>query len=224
MFRWNITTPESFTVNTMHRALMYYEILVDNNNQIWKSKIPLKLKIAMWYLRRGVVLTKDNLFFQRQKKLKTTSLGATGKGRGSVGFVPMMVQSNNSSSNATLRVLLGQSFKLHQICTRSQVFANIYGHWLDGIPNSTLVRVGASALLWSLWLSRNDFCFFNGTHSSLLQVIFHALASYVVDVKPYGLPAVVQGSVYAIGAGGHKGFHSTWVVDCSFDIGILPVL
>ena len=82
-----------------------------------------------------------------------------------------MGQSNTSSSNATLRVLLGQSFKLHQICTRSQVFANIYGHCLDRIPNSTLVKVGASALLWSLWLCRND-CVFNGKISSPMQVIY----------------------------------------------------
>jgi hypothetical protein len=27
----------------------------------WKAKIPLKIKIFLWYLRNGVVLTKDNL-------------------------------------------------------------------------------------------------------------------------------------------------------------------
>jgi hypothetical protein len=28
---------------------------------VWKAKIPLKIKIFLWYLRNGVVLTKDNL-------------------------------------------------------------------------------------------------------------------------------------------------------------------
>jgi hypothetical protein len=31
------------------------------NKGLWKLKAPLKVKIFLWYLRRGVVLTKDNL-------------------------------------------------------------------------------------------------------------------------------------------------------------------
>jgi len=27
----------------------------------WKAKMPLKIKIFLWYLKRGVVLAKDNL-------------------------------------------------------------------------------------------------------------------------------------------------------------------
>ena len=52
--------------------------------------------------------------------------------------------------------------------------ANIFGHWLDGISNrlKTLIRAGAYALLWSLWLCRNDLIF-NNKNASLFQVIFH---------------------------------------------------
>jgi hypothetical protein len=28
---------------------------------IWKMKVPLKIKIIMWFLHKGVILTKDNL-------------------------------------------------------------------------------------------------------------------------------------------------------------------
>jgi hypothetical protein len=31
------------------------------NTLIWRLKIPLKIKICMWYLQKEVVLTKDNL-------------------------------------------------------------------------------------------------------------------------------------------------------------------
>jgi hypothetical protein len=34
---------------------------------IWKLKVPLKIKIFMWYLKRGVVLTKDNLIRRNWK-------------------------------------------------------------------------------------------------------------------------------------------------------------
>ena len=61
VFRWNLTTSGSFTVDSMCRALTHSEVPVSNNKKIWKSKIPLKVKIFMWYLRKGVVLTKDNL-------------------------------------------------------------------------------------------------------------------------------------------------------------------
>ena len=47
----------------MYKALILPEIPVDikDDNKIWKMKIPLKTKVFAWYLRRGVILTKDNL-------------------------------------------------------------------------------------------------------------------------------------------------------------------
>jgi hypothetical protein len=35
--------------------------VVRDNKDLWKLKIPLKIKVFMWYLKRGVTLTKDNL-------------------------------------------------------------------------------------------------------------------------------------------------------------------
>ena len=32
-----------------------------HNTLIWKLKLPLKIKVFMWYLYKGVILTKDNL-------------------------------------------------------------------------------------------------------------------------------------------------------------------
>jgi hypothetical protein len=45
----------------MYNALIQPDIPIDNNSKIWKMKIPLKTKVFAWYLRRGVILTKDNL-------------------------------------------------------------------------------------------------------------------------------------------------------------------
>ena len=62
-FQWNLTKNGKFSVDSMYRALILPEVPVDikNNNKIWKMKIPLKTKVFAWYLRRGVILTKDNL-------------------------------------------------------------------------------------------------------------------------------------------------------------------
>ena len=60
VFRWNLYGNGKFSVESMYRALIQFDVLVDNNKKIWKMQIPLKNKIFAWYLRRGVILTKDN--------------------------------------------------------------------------------------------------------------------------------------------------------------------
>ena len=65
---------------------------------------------------------------------------------------------------------------------------NIFGYWLDSTPNSfkMLIRVGAYALIWSLWLCRNDLIF-NGKNASSLQVIFrctHSLHTWSILQRP----------------------------------------
>ena len=60
-FRWNLHTNGKFSVDSMYNALIQPDIPVDNNKKIWKMNIPLKNKVFAWYLRRGVILTKDKL-------------------------------------------------------------------------------------------------------------------------------------------------------------------
>jgi hypothetical protein len=44
----------------MYLALISNEMII-TNTLIWKLKIPLKIKIFMWYIYKEAVLTKDNL-------------------------------------------------------------------------------------------------------------------------------------------------------------------
>jgi hypothetical protein len=48
-------------VDSMYKTLLLPVVPVDNNNKNWKMKILLKTKVFSWYLRRGVILTNDNL-------------------------------------------------------------------------------------------------------------------------------------------------------------------
>ena len=59
-FRWNYHQNGQFSVRSMYLALINNGY-IDRNKLIWKLKMPLKIKIFMWYLLKGVVLTKDNL-------------------------------------------------------------------------------------------------------------------------------------------------------------------
>jgi hypothetical protein len=46
------------TVRSMYRALTMPHIA---RHPIWKLRIPLKIKVFMWYLIKNIVLTKGNL-------------------------------------------------------------------------------------------------------------------------------------------------------------------
>jgi len=48
-----------FSVKSMYAALINNEVRVSLD--VWQTKLPMKIKIFMWYLKRGVILTKDNL-------------------------------------------------------------------------------------------------------------------------------------------------------------------
>jgi hypothetical protein len=44
---------------------MYSDVMKDEHKPdgcvVWKLKLPLKKKIFLWHLKKGVILTKDNL-------------------------------------------------------------------------------------------------------------------------------------------------------------------
>ena len=46
VFRWNLTTSGSYTVDSMYRALSHSEAPLNNNKLIWKSKMPLKIRFS----------------------------------------------------------------------------------------------------------------------------------------------------------------------------------
>jgi hypothetical protein len=49
-----------FLVKSLYQALMRVEV-PNSNKKLWKIKVPPKIKVFLWYLRKDVLLTKDNL-------------------------------------------------------------------------------------------------------------------------------------------------------------------
>ena len=62
-FVWGLHQNELFSVNSMYRALLGVQAL-PYNTLIWKLKLPLKIKVFIWYYK-DVILTKDNLAMQQ---------------------------------------------------------------------------------------------------------------------------------------------------------------
>jgi hypothetical protein len=65
-FRWNLTKLGFFTVRSLYLHLLVRQPAF-RHKMIWKLKIPLKIKIFLWCLQRGIVLSKDNLAKKNRK-------------------------------------------------------------------------------------------------------------------------------------------------------------
>jgi hypothetical protein len=72
IFRWKLHQNGQFSIHSMYLALINNGF-VDTNKRMWKVRIPLKIKIFMWYIYKGVVLTKDNLAKRNWKGNKQCS-------------------------------------------------------------------------------------------------------------------------------------------------------
>ncbi|WVZ91915.1 hypothetical protein U9M48_038026 [Paspalum notatum var. saurae] len=59
VFRWGLNKTGVFSVRSMYKHLINNGLKV--SQEIWRTRIPLKTKIFMWYIKRGVLLTKNNL-------------------------------------------------------------------------------------------------------------------------------------------------------------------
>jgi hypothetical protein len=157
-FRWNLHENGQFSVASMYNALILPDVPIDkiSNDKLWKLKIPLRIKVFGWYLRKGVVLTKDNLAKRNWHGSKKCVF---------------------CHQDETIKHLFFQCRLARSIWSVIQVastlfpprsITNIFGNWLK-----KHIRVGAIAFIWSLWLCRNDKVF-NDKNSSFLQVIYRA--------------------------------------------------
>ena len=58
-FTWSLQANGFFTIQSIYKNLVDSGIKV--TQEIWHAKIPLKIKIFIWYLKMGVLLAKYNL-------------------------------------------------------------------------------------------------------------------------------------------------------------------
>jgi hypothetical protein len=162
-FIWNLNESGLFTVKSMYLDLMngHTRFL---RKYLWKMKIPLKIKIFMWFLHNKVLLTKDNL-------AKRNWSGC--------------LKCCFCDSNETIdHLFLNCPFA--KIVWRMVYFAfnipaptsinNMFGNWLNGVSkcDKARIRIGIAALCWSIWTSRNDMVFNKQKSTNFLQVIRRA--------------------------------------------------
>ncbi|WVZ50906.1 LOW QUALITY PROTEIN: hypothetical protein U9M48_002112 [Paspalum notatum var. saurae] len=65
-FRWDLNKGGAYSVQFLYNVLIQ-DRSIPRNSKLWKLKIPLKIKIFLWYLKNRVILTKDNLVKRKWK-------------------------------------------------------------------------------------------------------------------------------------------------------------
>jgi hypothetical protein len=136
-FRWNLLKNSEFSIESMYNALIHLNIPVDNNKMIWKMKIPLKTKVFGWYLRHGVILTKDNLAKRNWHGNKCC----------------VYCHHDETIKHLFFQCRFARSIwsiiQVASILYPPRIVANIFRNWLHSIDNRfrTLIRVGALAVI-----------------------------------------------------------------------------
>jgi hypothetical protein len=150
-----------FSVSSIYTMIMY-ENVVPRKDLIWKLRIPLKNKIFLWYLKKGVILTKDNLAKRNWK-----------------GSTKCCFCNHNETIQHLFfdchvaRFVWSTLFITFGINPPNNV-ANMFGIWLKGLQSRLKhqIFIGIAALLWAMWICRNDVVFNGSNFNSYLQVIF----------------------------------------------------
>jgi hypothetical protein len=132
----------------MYNALIAH-LPAPRKNMIWKLKIPLKIKIFIWYLQNGVVVTKDNLACRRWKE----SLNCY--------FCNLDEIIQHLFFDCQLATIMWRIVEVSFNITPPMNFFHMFNGWLNGINKKLMYKilVGASALCWEIWLSINDMVF-----------------------------------------------------------------
>jgi hypothetical protein len=148
VFVWGLTTWGAFTVKSM-----YLDRLDDDTKflkkYIWKMKVPLKIKVFMWFLHRMVILTNDNLIKRNWN------------GNQSCFFVITRNQYNIFFFECPLAKIIWHIIHMTFGLAPPKNITNLFGNWLKGIPKNDLIliRVGVCAIIWAIWNIRNDWMF-----------------------------------------------------------------
>ena len=184
-FKWNLTTSKKFTVKSL-----YLDFMNDHTRflrkYIWKMKVPLNIKIFMWFLHRKVLLTKDNLAKRNWNGSKKCC------------FCDQDETIQHLFITCPFAKMVWRIVHVALNLTPPNNISHLFGNWLGGVSKKDKVpiRVGVCALLWAMWNIRNDYIFNNAKSCSFLQVI--PMATHWIRMWSYlqsteKRPAMVSG-------------------------------
>jgi hypothetical protein len=174
-FKWKLTESGSYTVKSMYNDLMQGHTIF-LRKYLWKLKIPLKIKIFMWFLNNKVLLTKDNLAKRKWKGCQKCC------------FCNESETIQHLFLTCPFAKIIWRMIYLTYNLPPPANITNMFGKWLNGVgkTDKAKIRIGISAVCWSIWTSRNDMIFNKQTGINFLQVIRRA--AYWIQQWAFLLP------------------------------------
>jgi hypothetical protein len=174
-FIWNLTTSGNFSVKLLYADYMNGH-MVFLNKYIWKLKVPLKIRMFMWFLHRKVLLTKDNL-------TKRKWLGCN-----KCAFCDQDESIEHLFIRCTFSKLVWRVVHFTFNLPPPTNVKKLFGNWLNGLDKHTklLVRIGLCAIMWTFWNCGNDVIFNKASNAQFLQVVHKV--TYWINVWTLLLP------------------------------------
>ena len=135
--RWKLTRSGEFTVKSMYVDVINSSS-IPSSKHVWAVKVPLKIKVFMWFVHKQVILTKDNL----------TKRNWTGPTRCS--FCDRDETIKHLFLDCPLAKVLWRTVHIAFNITPPSSVNTLFGTWLNGIEPETArhISVGVCALLW----------------------------------------------------------------------------
>ena len=138
-FSCNLSKFGLFTVHSMYLHLINTHTPF-RHKKIQKIKVPLKIKIFLWFLQKQVVLTKDNLARKNQK--------------GSLKYVGCNFDKSvqHLFLDCHYAKVVWRMVYLATSLTQPKSIIHLFGSWLSNqnIEISDLIWVGVAALCWAI--------------------------------------------------------------------------
>jgi len=159
-FIWGLNKTGVFTVRSMYKHLINNGIIV--SQEIWKTKIPLKTKIFMWYVKRGVLLTKDNI----AKRNWNGNQGCC--------FCNNKESIQHLFFDCHLAKFIWRIVFITLGLSPPRNTDHLFNQWSNqrGTEYKPFLLAGAASLFWAIWLQRNDSVFDRKQPKNFLQVLF----------------------------------------------------
>jgi len=134
-------------VRSMYAALINNGVRVSQD--IWQVKIPSKIRIFLWYLKRGVILTKDNLARRNWNGDKSRA------------FCHCLETIQHLFFHCTYAKFLWRAVHLMFGLAPPLSIDDLFVNWSkrgSKLYNS-LFLTATSALCWTIWITRNEVVF-----------------------------------------------------------------
>jgi exonuclease III len=160
-FKWNLTSSGLFSVRSMYLHLIDTQPPFQHR-KIWKMKTPLKIKIFLWFLQRGVILTKDNLARKNWK------------GSQHCIFCNRNETIQHLFLDCPCAKMIWRIIFFATSLQQPRSIRHMFGNWLSNQHKKVknMIWVGVAALCWAIWRCRNDVIFNKLKTNSVMQVIF----------------------------------------------------